>query len=723
MRTLQFKSVLSCQLAAIVFGLAACGGGEEQEPEPQAPLAADARALALGGVKRMMPATTQLNIRAFGTSYQGRWPEMQVRVNERLIANLTISAPQPTDHFLTLPTLKPGDRIDLVFTNADGSGSEWRTLGVKYISDGTHYALASSPQAQIDFGRGAAAFDGRNVQAGQSLIRGDGALRLIWPESESDPDFTRDAESSRFLQQASFGPTVAELQRLRQMSFRQWIDEQMALPYTDTYLDDIQGIYDSDPENVPPRGRLYTPDWVGQKFWQRSAQSPDQLRQRVAFALQQILVVSQSEANLFYHSRTFADYIDLLHRQAFGNYRDLLEGVALHPAMGVYLSHIRNQKEDPSRFRQPDENFARELMQLFTIGLHQLNPDGSVKIGLNGKPIETYNNADVMAMARVFTGFSWGYDDAHLDEHHFRWGIPDGSGSGSARVEIRRMKAYPGQSSPGEKRLLEGRPGAIIIPAGTAPEAGVRLALDALFRHPNTAPFVSRQLIQRLTTSNPSPAYVERVAQVFADNGAGVRGDLGAVVRAILLDSEARDKPAASFGKVREPVVKVSHMMRSLGASSVSGRFLVTNETAALGQRPFYSPSVFNFFRPGFVPQIPGLAEGVVLPEMQIVDEATVAEWINRAESMLEEGLGWFGNRLDIRWALQEDAAVVRDSPLRYIDRLDRLFLAGSLSPHMRKALLDAMLGIEEDANDRDLRRARTAIFLVVTSPQYFVQR
>ncbi len=246
-----------------------------------------------------------------------------------------------------------------------------------------------------------------------------------------------------------------------------------------------------------------------------------------------------------------------------------------------------------------------------------------------------------MAMAKVFTGWSWAFPDAQLTENNFRWGSPDYTAAGDTRIDLQRMKAYPGQHSTAEKRLFAGKANAVTIPAGTGAQDSLRIALDALFKHPNVGPFIGRQLIQRLVTSNPSPAYVARVAAVFNNNGQGVRGDLGAVVRAILLDAEARQTPAADFGKLREPVLRVTHWMRAFGATSATGEFMMAYELDSQSQRALHAPSVFGYFRPGYVPPNSALsATGATAPELQIVNESSTADWVNLAENMAGSGHG-----------------------------------------------------------------------------------
>lgn len=532
------------------------------------------------------------------------------------------------------------------------------------------------------------------------------------------------AQASRFLQQATFGPTRAEINRLAAMGFKAWIDEQMAMPASPEHLTHVEAKFALGASYLPHTGARYTPDWLGQKFWSGANTGTDQLRKRVAFALGQIFVVSQSEANLYWHNRAYANYVDSLHRHAFGNYRQLLEEVALSPVMGIYLSHLRNGKENPSMQRQPDENFGRELMQLFSIGLHELNADGTLKLNSAGQPIETYGNEDVLAMAKAFTGWSWGFDDNELTESNFQWRSPNPAATGAQRVDIRPMKAYPGQTSAAEKRLFAGRAQASTIAPALNAADNVKVALDTLFNHANVGPFIGRQLIQRLVTSNPSPAYISRVSAAFNNNGRGVRGDLGAVVRAVLLDPEARAEPGPRFGKVREPVLRVTHWMRAFGAKSASGEHLLTDETVALGQRPYQMPSVFGFFRPGYVPPNTELAAAsMTAPEMQIINESTLAHWINSLELMLVEGMGWHGTRRDVTTDMAALSALAAQGSQQVADEINLLLFAGRMSQPLRQDLLSAMAGVPDQASNRHSQRAKVAVFVAMASPEYLVQR
>jgi len=351
---------------------------------------------------------------------------------------------------------------------------------------------------------------------------------------------------------------------------------------------------------------------------------------------------------------------------------------------------------------------------------------GSPRLGTGGQPIETYTNDDVMALSKVFTGWSWGFPDGQLTEEKFRWGYPDLTAAGDQqRIDILPMKAYPGLHSISEKRLFTGKPNAVVMPAGATAQADLKMALDALFNHPNVGPFISRQLIQHLVTSHPSNAYVGRVAAVFNNNGKGVRGDLAAVARAILLDDEAVNPPASSVGKLREPVMRVAHWMRSLQATSASGQYAIDIDLVALGQRQLYAGSVFGYFRPGYVaPNTVFSADRVTVPEMQIVNEATTAQWVNMAERMAGYGLGWAGSQSDVTAQMQPLADLVAAGQLASaVDRLNLLLYAGRMSGTLKQDLMDAMISVSGNDASSHLNRARVAVFLALASPEYLVQR
>ena len=405
-------------------------------------------------------------------------------------------------------------------------------------------------------------------------------------------------------------------------------------------------------------------------FWQQAVTAPDQLRQRVKFALSEIFVVSVADPNV--DELSAASFYDMLGANAFGNYRTLLEQVSLHPAMGVYLTWIANQKADPTTGRHPDQNYARESMQLMSIGLYQLNPDGTQKLDASGQPIPTYNANDIAGLAGVFTGYSW-YSPKPTTTTFL-------GGNKDPTAILKPMIPYPSFHSISAKTFL-----GTTIPASTTPDpAGdLKIALDTLANHPNVGPFLSKELIQRLVTSNPAPAYVGRVAAVFNNNGKGVRGDMAAVVTAILMDPEARDSASAlanpNYGKLREPMVRMANWMRAFNTQSASGGWLLpsTSSNTSLDQSVLTSGSVFNFFRPGYSP--PGTTMGnlgYVAPEFQIVDEVSAAGYLNTMQSAIGAGVG---SGRDINTTYATEMALASDAN-SLADRMNLLVLNGQMS-------------------------------------------
>lgn len=654
---------------------------------------------------------------------------MEVRLNGQLLGSVEVTAIVPTDYrFTPDAALAAGARIDVTFTNDAIVAGQDRNLHVLYVSDGQRYLLPSTPGTTIDRGAGARAFDGQDILAGQSSIYSAGSLRLAWPAAPATADRSAKLAASRFLQQASFGPTVAEIDRVAQIGAPAWITEQLARPHQAVFVPDIQRYY-ARGDAWRPDGEHFTNRWPQQRFWANVATAPDQLRRRTAFALHHVLMVSLADENMYRNVRPYAQYLDTLNQHAFGNYRQLLEAVARSPAMGLYLSHLRNRPEDPASGRLPDENFARELMQLFSIGLVELNPDGSVQRNAQGRPIETYNNNDVMAMARVFTGWSWAYPDNELTDANFRWKNPGYSVATDTGVDLLPMKAYPGQHSTGAKTLFAGKPWAVTVPAGSTGPQSLQIALDALFNHPNVGPFLGRQLIQRLVTGDPSPAYVARVAAVFANNGRGVRGDLAAVVRAILLDPEARNAPADDIGKLREPVLRLAHWMRAFGATSGTGEFEMAYEGGSLQQQALKAPSVFGYFRPGYVPPNTAMAAteqraGRTAPEFQIVNETTVTQWMNLAQQIATNGLGWVNGVVDVSSRYPELTALAAAGDTEgLLQHLDLMLYAGRMPADARADVVEAIASINGTDAASHLNRARVAVLTALTHPDYLVQR
>lgn len=523
------------------------------------------------------------------------------------------------------------------------------------------------------------------------------------------------AEATRLLNQGTFGAKVSSIDAVRAAGLNTWISQQIAAPVSSahqTYLENrLVGLRATDPNASLNANHFY------ETWWRSAATGDDELRQRVAFALSQIFVISLNDSSI--DVRGAGSYYDMLTRNAFGNFRTLLEDVTLHPMMGRYLTYLANQKEDAAGTRTPDENYAREVMQLMTIGLVELNTDGTVRRNSQNQTIATYTPADIAGLAKVFTGISW-YHPNPTNSTFF-------GGSADPNQTVRPMIFYPQYHSTSAKSFL-GR----TIPASTTVDVAgdLRIALDTLYNHPNVGPFIAQRLIQQLVTSNPSPAYVGRVATVFNNNGSGVRGDMGAVVRAILMDAEARTPAAsASYGKLREPVVRMAHFMRAFNATSVSGNWLVnsTSSNQSLGQSPLTSPSVFNFWRPGFVP--PSTTElgsrSLLAPEFQIVDEVTVAGYINTIASTIDGGIGT--NR-DVRSAYAAELGVA-DNTGALVDRIDMLLFGATMSSSLKTTITGAVNAIAIPTTNQTaidaakLNRVKTAILFAMASPEYLAQR
>jgi uncharacterized protein (DUF1800 family) len=505
------------------------------------------------------------------------------------------------------------------------------------------------------------------------------------------------AEAFQFLNQATFGATEAEAADVISLRFEGWVDGQVARPPS------LQ---------LPHMLSLPPPQFMGQLhvdrvdvWFRNSLWGPDQLRQRVAFALSEIMVVSQLGA---LQGRPFAvaDYYDMLARNAFGNYRDLIEEVTLHPAMGVYLSMLGNEKPDPARNIRPDENYARELMQLFSIGLVELNIDGSTVLDGNNQPIPTYDQAIIEGFAHVFTGWTWA-------------GSPSfGSGRVPVSSQYTPMEHWPEYHDTGAKTLLNG----VVLPAGQTGEQDLGDALDNIFNHPNVGPFMAIRLIQRLTTSNPSPGYVRRVAQVFNNNGSGVRGDLAAVVRAVLLDPEARpDLPMEIDGKLKEPLLRLTQLYKAYNATSQSGRYPLGAAYVIFGQGPLQSPSVFNFFSPFYAPPGEIRDSSLVAPELEIATEYQNTFYTNymfyQTFGLNHTNEGLNEDDIYITFAAEMDLANDIDA---LIDRVAGRLLGGEISATLRTELAGMLERIPVSSPEL---RAAEAIYLVVTSPEYAYQR
>ena len=589
---------------------------------------------------------------------------------------------------LTLPGWTRGDITYAVFSN----------LASKPANDPQWAATAKKLASQVSYAR----YYTETLQGDTTEVA---LLRSVVSAVTQDSPVTHEAmaksipsaiasDIARFLGQAAFAANDTEIARVQSLGYGGWLEEQLTRPGSPSHWDwMLANGYAITDNSSTFRG-------VDNTLWRKLMTSPDVLRQRVALAYSELFVVSMSGLPVRWRGMMASAYMDLLTQGAFGNFRQLLEDITLSPAMGVYLNMRGNQKEDANTGRQPDENYAREVLQLFSIGLHQLNLDGTPKAGPGGRPIETYTNADIAGLAKVLTG--WDYSNPNSLDYAY----------------VRRPMAYfASRHSTSEKRFL-----GVSIPAGSTDGPGdLKKALDAIFQHPNVGPFIGRQLIQRLVTSNPSPAYVSRVASAFNDNGTGVRGDMRAVIKAILTDAEARNVPSSDrAGRLVEPIVRLIAWARVFGVTTPTGAWTVGDHSDAstrLGQSPLRSSSVFNFFRPGYVPPNTALgAAGLVAPELQITHETSVIGYANYMQTVIQSGIGDIDADYTALRAVAGDAAAL-------LDKVALWFAGGQVSPATREAIITAVGSMPAVTEAHRSNRIYATVLLVMTCPEFLVQK
>ncbi|WP_082730467.1 MULTISPECIES: DUF1800 domain-containing protein [Sphingomonas] len=504
------------------------------------------------------------------------------------------------------------------------------------------------------------------------------------------------AQASRFLQQATFGATKTDIEQVQSLGFDGWITDQVNKPRTAHWDWMVTSGYSVS-------GNINNTTGFDNSVWRQIISEPGQLRQRVGMALSEMMVVGIDGINLNWKQFAAAAWLDVLLDNALGNFRTLMERITYNAAMGSFLTYLNNRKANPATGSVPDENYARELMQLFTLGLYRLNMDGTLQLS-GGQPIETYTQTDVSQLARVFTGLTLDSTDSTTPDRYRR-----------------SLVFNPANHETGASTFL-----GATVPAGADGASAVRIALDTIFAHPNVPPFVSKQLIQRLVSSNPSPAYVGRVAAVFADNGSGTRGDLRAVVRAILLDNEARADTGTSSttgGKLREPVIRLTNWARAFGATSAGGLWPIgdtSSSSTRLAQSLGRATSVFNFFRPGYTPPNTAIANAsLVAPEFQITHELSVVAYINYLQTAIQNGLGT-GN--DVRANYAAMLALASDSAA-LVGEVNLLLAANQLSAATVAAIRAAVDSISATTTAGQTNRVYTAILLTMASPEYITQR
>jgi uncharacterized protein (DUF1800 family) len=508
------------------------------------------------------------------------------------------------------------------------------------------------------------------------------------------------AEASRFLAQASLGATRSEIASVQSLGYAAWLDAQIAMPASPTRWDALVAGGFADPSFKNGEGGFDA------CAWRKLLASPDTLRQRVTLALSEIMVAAiDGLTGGGWKAFAAANYLDLLEANAFGNYRTLMQQVSTNTAMGMFLTFRASMKANPVSGSLPDENYARELMQLFTIGLVQLNLDGTPQLTA-GVPTYTYGLADITGLARVFTG--WDFD---------LQGQSGAAGTATADFMRRPMIQYPTKHELGSKTFL-----GTTIAANTDGVQSLKLALDTIFAHPNVAPFVSRQLIQRLVTSNPSPAYVARVATVFNNDGSGVKGNLSAVIKTLLLDDEARSASvaaSASAGKLREPMLRFAAWARAWSASSPSNAWAIGDTSSAstrLGQSPLRSPSVFNFFRPGYVPPNSAIASAaLVAPEFQITNESTVVGAVNYLQRAVSgAGVGDVAADYSSLLAVADDAVAL-------VAEINLVLAANQLSAATATTISNAVATIAAGSDPNRLKRIYASLTLTLAAPEFTV--
>lgn len=558
--------------------------------------------------------------------------------------------------------------------------------------------------------------------------------------SELIPD---PAGASRFLSQATLGWTQEEIDHVASIGIKAWLDEQIALPAS-SYNADFNNIYNTAIAEIEAVhgtdfNHSYKAEYFHYTFYEKIFKEQDVLRHKVAFAWNQILVMSFQNPAVAARGNSVSSYYDLLYQNGMGNFRDLIEDVTLHPAMGLYLSHFKNKKADLLAGTFPDENYAREIMQLFTIGLYELNNDGSYKTDLVGDYIPTYTNKDIEELAKVFTGLGGSaynlqfFPDYADDALNFYRGV-------GAWDLTQPMIMYQEHHDTGSKTLLDGT----VIPAGQPGMDDINMALDVLFNHPNVGPFLARRFIQQLIKSNPSPQYINRIATVFNDNGQGVRGDMEAVVRAIFLDPEARDciwlsDPTA--GKMVQPMERLTQLCKAFDVSTASGKFFYWDRVYAyddLEQAIMYSPSVFNFFTPFYAESNIVGPNDLVSPEFQILNSTSGISSMNLLEDAIKDYA--FHNRTVVN---PNAASYVVSTPDRayldfsneisiyenngliaLLDHLDVLLCRGQLEPEVRTIIESTLTQYESNLNSfTSEEMVQNAVYFIIVSPSYSIMK
>jgi len=549
-------------------------------------------------------------------------------------------------------------------------------------------------------------YQGLHTASGDKTIGGQGLVG-------------KQMEASRFLSQATFGADIDLINEVADLGIENWMDQQFLAPAT-YYTDTVQSIFDKsraiyiangyDSTNYPSRPNHVHMDYA---WWQNNMLAKDALRQRIAYSLSQITVISL-DGGLASYATGVSNYYDILVRNSFGNYKDLLLEVTLHPTMGNYLSHLNNPKTDTANNIHPDENYAREIMQLFSIGLNKLNLDGSLQLDGSNNPIPTYDNDDIKEFAKVFTGLGVG---GRLDTNSTYFG----QGFWMADLTV-PMKMYEDWHEQGAKYLLDG----YVIPNGQTGMQDIEDAVNHLFNHPNVGPFLAKRLIQRLVKSNPTPQYISTVASIFNNNGIGVRGDMKAVIKTILMHPEARScswMTNPEQGKLREPILKYTDFVKAVGLFTPLNNYWNYSYwfKEGTGQHPLRSQTVFNFYGPDYTPNGPIENAGLVAPEFELFNTRTSIGFANQVYN-------WVESEILIRTAWYENYEIgaTNLSPLMepakssdaILDELDVILTHGQLTDRTR-AIIKETLDSYSISLTQLSYRVRLATYLILISPDY----
>jgi uncharacterized protein (DUF1800 family) len=548
-------------------------------------------------------------------------------------------------------------------------------------------------------------------------------------------------DASKFLMQASIGANKKDIEELSNVGKKRWILNQFSKPMNDSCEKKVDNIWNHFVKELSSLwgedkiegNELVLPYWFyfRMSWWDTILKTDEVLRHRIALALSEILVISDKSV-LELNSYGLANYYDMLYKHAFGNYEELLYDVTMHPCMGVYLTHLNNPKEDKDQNIHPDENFAREIMQLFTIGLYELNLDGTKKLDRKGNPIPTYDNEDIKELAKVFTGFApgkywWPWED--YSEYEVYWGVKENK---IPNIDLTvPMQIFEEHHETSEKILLKKKK----IKPNQYGESDIKETVKFLVKEQNTAVFISKKLIQSLTTSNPSKKYIKDVAKTFIDNGKGVTGDLKAVVLKILLHSEA-----SSGVKLKEPMLRTTQILRGFGAHNDSGKLWGTgfNIEENLKQHPLSAPSVFNFFQSDYSPYGKIKEKGLVAPEFKLMDAATSIAYVNLmyewffGESYLLVSTLPSSTRFDapeldwdrlkkedlVKLDLSYEENLAKENPSKLIDHLDLVLCAGKLSKETKKDILESIIPYKDRAD----WIVQTALFMITISPDFTIE-